>query len=238
MRLLFILSLLIINFAASIPVFAESNLNTDQRDLELKTIDETLISKYKNDRDFDYQEKVKVKEGAGLLAWISYYFQRLIYKILSNKYLYNTIVFILILFFVLIVFLILTKTKLSSLFYRAKSTGKKLEFIEVENNIEESDLDMLIQQEIANKNFRKAVRYYYLKILKILNEKGMINWEPSKTNRDYYYELYNSGHENSFSKLSFAYEYVWYGDFEIGANEFLNIEGEFKNFNSNIGKIK
>jgi hypothetical protein len=94
--------------------------------------------------------------------------------------------------------------------------------------LEEMNLEKLLQEALAQKNLRLAVRLYYIKLLKHLNQEGYIRWEKNKTNRDYAEELAVFGFSRDFRKLMNAYEYVWYGDRTPSADEFSAIESNFK----------
>ncbi|MBM1107894.1 DUF4129 domain-containing protein [Aurantibacter crassamenti] len=103
-----------------------------------------------------------------------------------------------------------------------------------EDHIENVDLDTLIKTAIDNKDYRLAVRYQYLRILKSLSEKDIIDWHYEKTNSDYQNEIesQNSSKEGvqlktGFKKVSYLYDYIWYGEQEIDANKYETIETRF-----------
>lgn len=100
----------------------------------------------------------------------------------------------------------------------------------VEEDIENVNIDKLIKQAIANKDYRLAVRYYYLNTLKFLAQKELIKYHPEKTNADYYNELNNGDRKEDFSYLSYIYNYIWYGEFEIDENKFLVAQKSFNDF--------
>lgn len=97
------------------------------------------------------------------------------------------------------------------------------------------DLSSLIEKSIQDKNYRLAVRYYYLWVMKMLNEAQLIEFNIDKTNQDYTQEL---SKRNNFSrdKLSLFiqcthyYEYLWFGNFAVTETAFLTIEKTFKDF--------
>lgn len=89
------------------------------------------------------------------------------------------------------------------------------EYTEIEKNIHLIDFKKLIKQAEENKDIRLATRYYYLWVLKQLNEKKIIEWNPEKTNSDYCYEIKNPILKDNFNYLSYLYNYIWYGEFVI-----------------------
>ncbi len=85
-----------------------------------------------------------------------------------------------------------------------------------------------MQKAIAQKNYRLAVRYSYLNVLKQLEEKEIISWEQQKTNKDYIQEISEKNIKNSFEKLTRLYDFVWYGKFQINHIEFAKVQANFE----------
>lgn len=79
----------------------------------------------------------------------------------------------------------------------------------------ESDLERYLREALAAKNYRLAIRIYYLMMLKSLHEKSLITWKKDKTNMDYLIELRNHPQYDALSKNTLIYEFVWYGDKSI-----------------------
>lgn len=89
-----------------------------------------------------------------------------------------------------------------------------------EENITEVNFDQLINQAINEGNFRLATRFLYLKSLKILSKNNIIEWHFDKTNSDYLNEIKNTETQNLFKKVSYVYDYVWYGEFPVNQDQF------------------
>ena len=111
-----------------------------------------------------------------------------------------------------------------------KSSDRKIINVEdIEQNIGITDFRKLINRAIADREYRSAVRFYYLWMLKELSNKELIAYDVEKTNNDYLYELNNSRFKNDFRYTSYLYNYVWYGEFEINEKQFEKISGTFTN---------
>ncbi|WP_374175437.1 DUF4129 domain-containing protein [Flavobacterium tructae] len=111
-----------------------------------------------------------------------------------------------------------------------KNTKKKnIIYSEIEKNIHLLDFDKLIKESIQSGERRAAVRYYYLWLLKVMAQNQYIEWDIEKTNSDYLYELQKPAHKEEFTYLSYLYNYIWYGEFEIDEITFRNAENRFKN---------
>lgn len=97
-----------------------------------------------------------------------------------------------------------------------------------EENIQQLDAKALVEKTIESGNYRLAVRYYYIWVLKELSEREAIKWHPDKTNSDYYYEIKNSELREEFQYLSYLYDYIWYGEFTIDEEAFNKVQSAFR----------
>ncbi len=121
----------------------------------------------------------------------------------------------------IVVFLILKAIIKGEGTWLFKRKNKSLSF----DSLEEEDINLiqfekLIQEAISQNDFRLAIRYYYLWVLKNYSDKKIISWHPEKTNSDYTYEIKDLQIKNRFKKLSYFYNYIWYGEFEIDTSIF------------------
>jgi hypothetical protein len=102
-----------------------------------------------------------------------------------------------------------------------------------EEDIHHMDFRQLINDTKTTGDYRLAVRYYYLWLLKKLSNNEIIDWHWDKTNSDYLYEIKNTGLRKDFEYLSYVYDYSWYGDFPLDENAFAKAESAFmKTLNS------
>jgi hypothetical protein len=110
--------------------------------------------------------------------------------------------------------------------------GRSRKNIRVEDvageNIHEMNFDQLIDETTATGNYRLALRYYYLWLLKKLSARAIIDWNWDKTNRDYLYEINDRQLRDNFEYLSYLYDYSWYGEFPLDDASFAKAEKAFK----------
>jgi hypothetical protein len=119
----------------------------------------------------------------------------------------------------------LLENPVSSVF---KTENKDIEgFSYVEENIEQIDFENLISKALKEKNYRLATRYLYLKSLKSLANKQIIEWHYEKTNSDYLNEIKDSQLKTLFKRVSYIYDYVWYGEFPIDEESFNKNKADF-----------
>jgi hypothetical protein len=110
----------------------------------------------------------------------------------------------------------------SSLFTRKSATAIRATQM-AEEDIYAIDLEALLAEALQQKEYRKATRFLYLLALKSLSDKELINWQPGKTNREYYTELANHPSEAAFKQLGYYFEYTWYGNFMVSEASFSQI---------------
>jgi hypothetical protein len=130
-----------------------------------------------------------------------------------------------------IIFLVLKLAGINLLnTFRRKPKVANLAYEESAENIHEIDFDTEIEKAVSVHNYRLAVRMLYLKTLKQLSDKGLIEWQPNKTNTIYVNELADTDQRETFKQLTRQFEYVWYGDFSVNGDIFTNISLLFQNF--------
>ena len=112
-----------------------------------------------------------------------------------------------------------------------KSSDKNIiPVVDVENNIHEADFKTLISKAESEDNYRLAIRYYYLWLLKTLSQAEVIEYDVEKTNSDYYLEIDNETIKKEFSYTSYLYNYIWYGEFDIDSQQFDKAKNAYTQF--------
>lgn len=98
----------------------------------------------------------------------------------------------------------------------------------------EIDLDAAILTYQLEGNYRLAIRFMYLKLIKTIRESGKILVRGSSTNAEI--GLAFAGHPNAmeFRYLTTAYEYIFYGDFKLPDELFDQLKKKFDDFQQNL----
>jgi Domain of unknown function (DUF4129) len=117
--------------------------------------------------------------------------------------------------------------------YRKKNNNE-IPYETLGENIHAINFGDSIAEAITQKNYRLAVRLYYLKALKELTDREMIDWRINKTNRSYVYELNSPTLRPDFERITLQFEYAWYGDFPVDETQFLNIKNQFLTFSNSV----
>lgn len=105
-----------------------------------------------------------------------------------------------------------------------------------EEHIEHIDLDILIKEALVAKNYRLAIRYHYLSVLKNLSLRNIIEWQFEKTNSDYQNEITIDQLKPLFQEVSYLYDYIWYGEQDIDENKFNAAETRFAALKNSLPK--
>ena len=106
-----------------------------------------------------------------------------------------------------LIYIIFSKVEIDKKF-ELSGTDKFNEEIE---DIKDLDTTSLLEQALAQEDYRAAVRIKFLDALKSLSVKEKIVWKKEKTNRDYSRELRKESFGNSFQNLAYIFDHVWYG---------------------------
>ncbi|MFI5155164.1 MAG: DUF4129 domain-containing protein [Chitinophagales bacterium] len=214
-----------------------SNENAKDKDLGLgdsvqfRAVPDSVVKRMKQDKDFAYANNPAYwkKEESGnrndmwfrMIRWIrsSVWVTRFLYIILGG-----TVAFA--------IYVIAVRNRLF-IFY--SSPGKKKAEVaeEIESNGE--GLDEKIEAAVEAGNYRLALRYMYLRTLKTADEKGLIQFMIQKTNSEYVSELRGKAIAREFGFLTAAYEWAWYGGFEIRAEQFRPIKEQYDILNKKMG---
>ena len=91
-----------------------------------------------------------------------------------------------------------------------------------------------IDKALAQGNYRLAVRVHFLRLLRMLSDKNLIQYKQEKTNLDYLMELSSKTWYAEFFRLTRHFEYSWYGHFEVEEQTYRVIAGEFNQFEKKL----
>lgn len=115
-------------------------------------------------------------------------------------------------------------------FFGRKNKKVNIKEEELHENIHEINFPESIAKFERTGDYRSAVRYQFLFVLKKLSDRKSIIWNPEKTNKDYVAELKVPHLKNEFSNLSYIFDYVWYGEFIINEEDYLKFKNQYQRF--------
>ncbi|MEO7977161.1 DUF4129 domain-containing protein [Flavobacterium sp.] len=218
---------------ASIKYF-EKDIQIDSDTIEAKNFAKNFQKKY-TDTEFIYQPKTPEKNAWDRFKeWLASIFRNL-FSFTSDESSMNFVAILLkalaVIIVVIVIYLIVKAliNKEGQWIFGKNSNKKTINYSDIEKNIHLLNFDKLIKESILSGEKRIAVRYYYLWLLKVMAQNHYIKWDIEKTNSDYLYELQSPIHKEEFTYLSYLYNYIWYGEFEIDDNTFQKTQNRFKN---------
>lgn len=213
--------------------FTQRDIRIDNDTIEEVHFRNGFKTKYQSD-DFVYEIKLKEKNAWDRFKeWLSGIFSRL-FSFSNNE---TSMAFVELLLriiavvIILIVIYLIVKSimnKEGQWIFGRNSDKKIIRYDEIEKNLHLVDFEKLIKQSIQSGEKRLSIRYYYLWLLKKMSEKQVIQWDVEKTNSDYLYEIQNDQLKNNFSYLSYLYNYIWYGEFDIDDATFEKARASFE----------
>jgi hypothetical protein len=84
-----------------------------------------------------------------------------------------------------------------------------------------------IDKAASQGNYRLAIRLMFLRLLRDMAEKNIIQYKQDKTNFDYLLQLQPTIYYNHFFRITRNYEYSWYGQFEVNEETYQAIRSDF-----------
>jgi Domain of unknown function (DUF4129) len=223
--------LLLLSFWLLLPAHAAVTFAPDSAMIKPRQFSKPEINDYKKSRAFRYKEDSAPEDG-GIMSLISYYldrfFNRLFGSHVGGTSVWTIITYVLMIFGVIMIIFQFFKVSPQGLLRR--SAAPLLAESMDADNIHEIDFDKLIQQAAAQQNYRLAVRFWYLRMLKMLSDRELIHWQISKTNYDYYYELKQPELRSNFLMLTRTFEDSWYGNHELSGDVYEAASSSFQSF--------
>lgn len=202
----------------------------DSSKIAVRKFSEEAISDYSKQKEFIYDDVAPKTTSLWSRFWR--WIWAMINELFSGKVSGSIIKYVLIAVVIaLVVYLVIKLIGLDFKLLTKKSKDVEIPFDESLENIHEIDFDEQLSIALQNKNYRLVVRLLYLKTLKQLTDKRLIDWQPEKTNQAYVQELSLQSYHQQFVDLTYQFEYIWYGEFYIDELTFKSIQQSFKDFN-------
>jgi len=204
----------------------------DERAIEVRKAPDEVMETYKKDKDYQY-DRYENPESLWdrFWRWLLSFIPRGTFSNKVTTWILIALAAITLTFLVFVLFGI----KIKSLFILSKNASSlHPEFALNGDDIHDTKLADMLRLYIETRALREATRVMYLLVLRELDKNGFIRWQKGKTNSDYCYELPSPEIKGEFKKMVLAYEYVWYGEFELSDHQFEEIQRQYDLFNRQI----
>jgi len=207
----------------SLQFFAQADsLKYDKSTISIKKFETENLDSFRGDKDFQYELK-KPNENFFTIAlrWLGNQFLKVLQWLFGERRaggIFGVILTILPYFIGFIMLILILKVFINvqtDSIIAGTNKNSKIQLSEDEELIKKSDINGLISKALHDKDFRLAVRYSYLKALQQLEINKYITWEQQKTNHDYENEILMPAIQEHFRNITYLYDFVWYGNFDI-----------------------
>lgn len=218
---------MVLFISPSYSVHAQDNISYNKKN-EVRVVPDSVAERMKKEKEFayandmSYWKKQAPRERSGLERFFSALSDSRALKVILYSMLIAAIIYILYQVMVVNNFFIFSRAK------RNRLAGDASDNESINENLDER-----IKEAIDNRNYRHAIRFMYLKTLKVLSESNVITLHAKSTNQDYIRQMYKHDHLGQFRQLTRIYEYVWYGEFDPTEAQFDIISTNFNRFNQN-----
>lgn len=214
-------------------VFTEKDIAVDTTSTAVKPFAKNFKKKY-NEPEFIYEFKTPEKNAWDRFKeWLAGIFKD-IFSFTNNEASINFVDILLKIIAILIVIAVIymivkaIMNKEGQWIFGKNSDKKMIHYDEIEKNLHLVDFEKLIKNSLQTGEKRLTIRYYYLWLLKKMSEKQIIIWDVEKTNSDYLYEIKNQTQKDEFAYLSYLYNYIWYGEFDLDNVAFAKAQKAFE----------
>lgn len=253
MRIIFNIILFLTFFFAVSPVFSQAeeeavinDLKIDQTEnLQPVKFDQEFLEQVRNSKDYDYSLELDgMSWWQSFKSWMSNVWNSFLDRLLKNlfpdnipPYVVEIIKITFIIGAIALMVWLYIRLNPGKAWVKAKRRSEVL-FSEDDRIIRTEDIPKLIAEAEENKQYRLAIRYYYLLILKQLKDAKWIDYKIDKTNKQYKDELRKTQYETQFNRITNLYDFIWYGDFNLKENEYVDAKLSFEHIRQNLQKPK
>lgn len=215
--------------------YTGETIRVDTSQVKKKVFDPERLQEYRDSDEFNYEvpeEEASIFER--IWSWIVARIKDFFHLFLDDiapvtgflKVLLSMLPWIILTIAILLLIKYFVNVKVKGVI--EKENPNVAQFHDDEDLLNNQNLLQLLNDAKNNKEYRYAVRFYYLLVLQKLTKSGAIIWQQEKTNEDYIRELKESPLVSGFIKITRLYDFVWYGGFEVSEPEFFTSEMLFK----------
>ncbi|RYD58980.1 MAG: DUF4129 domain-containing protein [Sphingobacteriales bacterium] len=97
-----------------------------------------------------------------------------------------------------------------------------------------ADWEKRMQHAMKAGDMAMAIKYSYLHLLKLLQQKDLISFRSDKTNYEYYHELRDATYRKPFKQLTNQYEYIWYGKYPVSEQQYSEYMSTFNTLKAKL----
>jgi hypothetical protein len=196
--------------------------------------DKERLQHYLQDSEFQYEQVII--EEISLIRAIIYWLQRKIFELISfdgSGGIFSIIMISGLILIILYIILNMVLPENPGLFLKNRYFRRKKTWQEsIENSGE--DIDAVITEARRKGDYQRVIYLLFLKILNQLHKKGIIQFRPEKTNRDYIIEVGDHLFMERFRGAAIIHESVRYGNLLPDEKTMLGFVNHYDQFSREI----
>jgi hypothetical protein len=215
-------------------------ISVDSSQITLNTFPEDFKQRYR-EAEFIYEFKAPEKNAWDRFKeWLADIFRNFFNftndedSMHAVEIVLKTIAVLLVVFVIYLIAKALLNKEGRWIFGRSSDT-KIIRHDDIAQNIHLQDFRKLIATAKQSHDKRLVIRYYYLWLLQKMTDRQLIEWDIEKTNSDYYREIKSAAAKDRFAYVSYLYDYVWYGEFELDDATYQKTCNAFENAIQSVG---
>ena len=189
---------------------------------------ERSLNEYRTDRDYQYSDDVPPPDSL-IGKFFNWFFRRLQNFLSSSSY-QSFWRYVIIAGIAALVIYLGIKAEYLGFLVPNRSSHLTLDYENLKEDIHAINFEQELETAAEQGNYRLGVRLLYLRTLKQLTDRQLIDWKPDKTNQHYAYEVANQPFAADFNALTRDFDYVWYGDFPVDKSQFDALQTDFGQF--------
>lgn len=206
--------------------------------------DKDIISEYRENEEFNYLDPIQEEAGwwSQFKNWIGNIWHQFWEWLLGDyqgsgfwSFIIDILPYLIIAGIIAFIVWLFIKLNPEFTIFKNKDTPRVF-FTEEEEIIKSKNIQALIDKALEKKQYRLAVRYFYLLVLKNLSEASLIRYEFDKTNTDYLQEISVKNITKEFNRATNIYNHIWYGNFQVNLTDFGKAQKTFQHLISQIKK--
>jgi hypothetical protein len=189
---------------------------------------DSTLHRYRADPDYQYTDDVPPPDS--LIGKFFSWFFRWLRDFLSGPAYQSFWRYVIIAGIAALVIYLGIKAEYLGFLVPSRSSRLTLDYENLKEDIHAINFEQELETAAEQGNYRLGVRLLYLRTLKQLTDRQLIDWKPDKTNQQYAYELANQPFATEFNALTRDFDYVWYGDFPVDKPQFVTLQANFGAF--------
>ena len=193
---------------------------SDSSRVQVRTIPDSMVRHLRSDENYWYVNTTPDRQKQKQVTDVHRE------KVYEKKWFTQLLWFFLIVSFAVIFVWFLASSNIR-LFRRKPKPIVSEEEVITSEDIHSINYENEIEKATAAANYRLAVRLWYLRILKEMADRNIIQYKQDKTNREYVDQLSATMYHGEFVRLTRSFEYIWYGKFDLSAEGFSSLQKDF-----------